>query len=79
MEVAKGPIIRMFIGLLLVLIGLVIIPIIMDQIPNITGHTDISDFPGTASLANLFPLLLTAGLLISGGFMFWTGLKSARN
>ena len=65
-------------GVVLVVIALILAPVVMDQIANVTGHASIADFPGTSSIANLIPLVYVVGCLFLGGFLAFKGITTHR-
>jgi hypothetical protein len=54
-------------------VAAILLPIVMDQVVEITGHANIADFTGLEAFANLTPLLLW--LAVIGGLLGFAAVK----
>jgi len=71
-------ILTMVMGIIAIAIAFVIFPVVMDAVSTITTHTDIANYTGLSSIANVAPLIVFVGLLASGGFAMYKGVTGFR-
>ena len=64
------------IGVVVLIVGLVLAPIVLDTTATVQGNTNISSFSGVSAVIGLVPLLYTVALLgLAGAISYYTGFK----
>jgi len=60
-------------AVVLVVVGLVLAPIVIDQVSTTAANGNIANYPGTSALLDLVPLLYIVGVLgLAAGVAFLT-------
>lgn len=75
----RGMNLTIVVGIIMLAIVIITFPIILDAIGEVTGHASIADFTGLEAIANVTPILLWVGAVIMGGYLTFTGVKTARS
>ena len=69
---------QVLIGVIVTVVALILAPVILDQVATVTSNANISNYPGTKSIAELIPLVYIVGVLFLGGFLAFRGLRSGK-
>ena len=62
-------------AVILVVVGLVMLPLVLDQTSEARGNANIGNFTGTKSIIDLIPLLYSVGVLGLAGFVAMTTIR----
>jgi hypothetical protein len=59
-------------AVIVVIVGLVMLPLVLDQTYTARSNSNIGDFPGTQAIIDLIPLLYSVGVLgLAGAVAFF--------
>jgi len=65
-------------GIIAIAVAFIIFPIVLDATSSILTHASIADFTGLSNIAKVAPLMVFIGLIASGGFGLYSGIKASR-
>lgn len=65
-------------GIVCIAIALILFPIVLDGVQTILTDANIADYTGLEAVASVTPLLVFVGLIFSGGFLTFTGVRDSR-
>lgn len=67
-------------AVIVVIVGLVMMPLVLDQTATARGNQYIGNFPGTQAIIDLIPLLYSVGVLgLAGAVAFFAIREGGRN
>jgi hypothetical protein len=71
-----GTLLAVLFAFVLVLFGLILTPLILDQSAETQGNTYVNQFPGVSSLIGLVPLIVVVGLIALAGVIAFVAIKN---
>lgn len=66
-------------SVILVVVGLVMLPLVLDQTQTARSNSYIGNFAGTQAIIDLIPLLYSVGVLGLAGFVALSAIRGGKN
>lgn len=63
-------------GVVLIAVGLLLFPIVLTGADAVRTAGNVTQYTGVTDLNGIIPILALIGLIGSGGYMTWTGIRN---
>ena len=70
---------KLVIGIIMLAIVIFVFPLVLDGTAAILADANLADYTGLESVVGFTPLLIWLSVLISGGLLTYSGIKSSRS